>query len=289
MTQEEKAKRYDEAINRAEELLYVSDKDSLQYHNVCHIFPELKEDEDKRIRKIIYGWINTQPSSFFDLNRLSKEEMLVWLEKQGEQKLNGTFVNVDDIREDFIDEVYRVLDADPTNDRANQIIDAFDNLPTITIKQDPCEHCKMTQLNCYSFPCDEKREFEQGKTALEAIKEEKVDNSNRVEPKDYNSIDPHFAKHAAWSEEDERNLNSILSCIEHCKNEDTEAQYNGNHYVEPKHYEPLSDWLKSLKDRYTWKPTWEQLDALEYHLKHTNENSRLYKETKKLYDQLKRL
>jgi len=34
----------------------------------------------------------------------------------------------------------------------------------------------------------------QGKTALEAINEEKVDNSNKVEPKDYNSIDPLFGK-----------------------------------------------------------------------------------------------
>lgn len=32
------------------------------------------------------------------------------------------------------------------------------------------------------------------KSALEVIKEEKVDNANKVEPKDYNIIDPHFAK-----------------------------------------------------------------------------------------------
>ena len=36
------------------------------------------------------------------------------------------------VREDFITEVYRVLDADPTNDRANAIIDAFDSLPTVS-------------------------------------------------------------------------------------------------------------------------------------------------------------
>jgi hypothetical protein len=34
----------------------------------------------------------------------------------------------------------------------------------------------------------------QGKSALEAVKEEKVDNANKVEPKDYSSIDPHFFK-----------------------------------------------------------------------------------------------
>lgn len=34
----------------------------------------------------------------------------------------------------------------------------------------------------------------QGKSALEAIREEKVDNTNKIEPKDYSSIDPHFGK-----------------------------------------------------------------------------------------------
>ena len=34
----------------------------------------------------------------------------------------------------------------------------------------------------------------QGKSALEAIREEKVDNANKIEPKDYSSIDPHFFK-----------------------------------------------------------------------------------------------
>lgn len=34
----------------------------------------------------------------------------------------------------------------------------------------------------------------QGKSALEAIREEKVDNANKIEPKDYSCIDPHFGK-----------------------------------------------------------------------------------------------
>ena len=34
----------------------------------------------------------------------------------------------------------------------------------------------------------------QGKSALEAANEEKVDNSNKVEPKDYSSVDPLFFK-----------------------------------------------------------------------------------------------
>ena len=54
------------------------------------IFPELKEKEskDERIRKTIYGWICTQhPGQFFD-DGFSKEEMLAWVEKQGNKSVN---------------------------------------------------------------------------------------------------------------------------------------------------------------------------------------------------------
>lgn len=80
---EQKARRYDEAIQRARQFMetpYLENSDDV----VGFIFPELKESEDERIRKVIYGWICTQPSQFFD-NGFSKEEMLAWLEKQGEQ------------------------------------------------------------------------------------------------------------------------------------------------------------------------------------------------------------
>lgn len=51
---------------------------------------------------------------------------------QEQPEPSNNLVDVDAVREDFITEVYRVLDADPTNDRANAIIDAFDSLPTVS-------------------------------------------------------------------------------------------------------------------------------------------------------------
>lgn len=64
----------------------------------------------------------------------------------------GTFVNVDEIRDDFTQEVYRVLDADSTNDRANQIIDAFDSLPVAVFQKstkDIVETWKEMRLEVY--------------------------------------------------------------------------------------------------------------------------------------------
>ena len=55
--------------------------------------------------------------------------------QQDQPETSSSLVDVDAVREDFITNVYRVLDADPTNDRANAIIDAFDSLPTVCREQ----------------------------------------------------------------------------------------------------------------------------------------------------------
>lgn len=81
----EKAKAYDSLIERLKDFQFeyrfspfsdvISDK-----------FPELIESKDERIRKVIYGWICTQPSQFFD-GGFFKEEILAWLEKAGKYSI----------------------------------------------------------------------------------------------------------------------------------------------------------------------------------------------------------
>ena len=81
---EDKAKRYNEALQRTRR--WYDSNTNEGYRGIFEdIFPELKESKDEKIKKVIYGWIYTQPSQFFD-SGFSKEEMLAWLEKQGEQK-----------------------------------------------------------------------------------------------------------------------------------------------------------------------------------------------------------
>ena len=79
-------KKYKEALERAKGVIEQNPLMEYLKKGIEYIFPELKESEGERIRKIIYGWIYTQPSEFFE-GGFSKEEMLTWLEKQGEQKL----------------------------------------------------------------------------------------------------------------------------------------------------------------------------------------------------------
>lgn len=62
------------------------------------------------------------------------EEIIPSLQQERPKNINK-LVDVDAVREDFMTKVYRVLDADPTNDRANAIIGAFDSLPTVCQEQ----------------------------------------------------------------------------------------------------------------------------------------------------------
>ena len=52
-----------------------------------------------------------------------------------------------------------------------------------------------------------------------------------------------------WSEEDEYCINQLIIFCEHCMVQDSNAK-------------KCADWLKSLKDRKTWKPSIAQLNAL---------------------------
>ncbi len=85
MTQEEKAKRYDEAIKKAKSKIK-NDKDHVLYEDdIIEIFPELKESEDEMIRKaLIDGFKRYDDGGLF--NGCLVREILAWLEKQGKQK-----------------------------------------------------------------------------------------------------------------------------------------------------------------------------------------------------------
>ena len=82
MTENEKAKAYDKAIERAKKL----------YDNGIteEIFPELKESDDERIRRWIIDDIrynmNNEPLNNSEYKKKA-EKAIAWLEKQGEQNL----------------------------------------------------------------------------------------------------------------------------------------------------------------------------------------------------------
>lgn len=93
MTQEEKAKRYDEALEIAKKN-YVTAQDLCEgsqigvecFKNTLEsIFPELEESEDDRIRKELTEFLKKASGGFLDATIQCKtfSKWAAWLEKQG--------------------------------------------------------------------------------------------------------------------------------------------------------------------------------------------------------------
>lgn len=85
---EEKAKRYDEAIEKAEKWHNAPNIDKIPTFGnkiIEDIFPELKMSEDERIRKATIEFVR-QNNSFNCTLGISKEQVIAWIEKQGELK-----------------------------------------------------------------------------------------------------------------------------------------------------------------------------------------------------------
>lgn len=84
MRQEEKARRYDEALERAKKIHNDTEFD-YEKGMMEEIFPELVESEDEKIRKEIIELVKFYyGSSLARKHTVSKDEMIAWLEKQGE-------------------------------------------------------------------------------------------------------------------------------------------------------------------------------------------------------------
>lgn len=83
MTQEEKAKRYDEAFERARAFNNGEDSNIEVGTTLCeYIFPELKESEDERIRKKL---IEAVKGDMVIGGAKDKQRAIAWLEKQGKK------------------------------------------------------------------------------------------------------------------------------------------------------------------------------------------------------------
>ena len=82
MTQGEKAKAYDNIIEKANKMHH----ENCEACQMCieELIPELKESEDERIREALIKYF-TEGREYLSLIPYNKEEVLAWLEKQGKQ------------------------------------------------------------------------------------------------------------------------------------------------------------------------------------------------------------
>ena len=88
MTEKEKAKAYDEALERAKKWYNAPNVDKIPTYGdriIEEIFPKLKESDDERIKKDLIQWIDEFPDTIWRGHY--KKDIIAWLEKQGEQEL----------------------------------------------------------------------------------------------------------------------------------------------------------------------------------------------------------
>lgn len=86
LSMEEKAKRYDEALEKAKEIN--NEKCAQPFNVMTRVFPELKESRGERIRKAIYNalkYLETEQSWDFLDDNVDILDAYDWLKKQGEK------------------------------------------------------------------------------------------------------------------------------------------------------------------------------------------------------------
>ena len=89
LTIEEKAKRYDEAINIANSKIRHDRDHILNEDDIIEIFPELKESIDESIKRALLEMVNDTKGDDLWINyNVHKEEAAAWLERQCKQSFN---------------------------------------------------------------------------------------------------------------------------------------------------------------------------------------------------------
>lgn len=242
-------KKYKETIERARKLQENSNGMILKKW-LWNIFPELQEseDEDEKIRKELIDIVAKSPITFaFE----DKEKVLAWLEKQGTKEPKKTSIwnhwkdGICGNGEGKL--IYLIKDGD---DYSLSSCLAYE-----------CDYIELSALDELMLP---KKQGEQRTACSE--EDEKMMNSflHKMEVCDLlsnkesvwitnklKSLKPQ--PKVEWSEEDNYNLQCMIAKV----SSDIQKGKNVGRNNE------LIDWLKSLKQRCTWKPSDEQMVVLE--------------------------
>ena len=189
---EEKAKRYDEAIERAKGVIEQNPLMEYLKKGIEYIFPELKESEDARvIRELTSLFKDGIKGIDHPYTGEDCERWLAWLEKKQDKQKPA-----------WSEEGKK----------------------------------KISELKTFIAQCN-------GFNKVNRQKAFNLIDALNPQPKQ------------EWSEEDERNLDWLMTVCER-------IHYKSDPQVAPDSALMLKDWLRSFKDRCTWKPSEEMLEAL---------------------------
>lgn len=290
-------KKYNEALER-DKTLYENANGMILRKWVEQVFPELKESEDERIRQRIIHALHGDVLSTEEIN-----QAIAWLEKKGEQKSKmkpkwlyrleykdnscGLWYNGDG-KWCFESGIGSLDDSCKTkslpmdyDERYKQ--DGRDWFSSCTNKEDLLhwyskEDAKILMSKGFAFTRYLATEYHEYEQQTVFIKE----TSLYREEIDFFSL---FENQKSWSEEDEEIRNNCIYWLEKARKyfeKDEDLIYDKKWIVK------CTDFIKSLKDRYAWKPSDEQIMALRWVLNHIPYDSHK-EEISGLLEQLKKL
>lgn len=243
-------KKYKEAIKGIESLLSdaaIRHLKSVPVEEIENMFPEFNESDDEIIRKALIESITRLSDAtvhFYD--KVSKKDMLAWLEKQGEKKLTNTVEPRFKINDKVIHKEtgktwtihwyladtnsYYVIDEEELiNHYSEDVLESAEQKPAEWSDEEvEIIDWLVASFDCLKIPTDT---FYQSK-----VRPFLISLRNKIQP----IINE-------WSEEDEKNFARVdYACLK---------VYGGDSYS--------SDWLrKFLGIHKKWKPSEEQITVL---------------------------
>lgn len=235
MTTEEKAKKYDEALEWMRELypgLHGATKEDAE-----HYFPELKDSEDERIRKFLLRLANRCAENSIDfLGDIKKKDVIAWLERQKEQPKEELVYRMNGLMQEYIKEGEDDAEKEHRLKCYQLFWDALEDADffeqkeqkSITINQDEKE---FLADEITAFLCNYDKEFDGEDPVPSEVAEhfyllgKQAQEQNPVE----------------WSEEDKAMIDDIIFSLP--------RMANGSIEILPSVAKSYSERLKSLKDR----------------------------------------
>ena len=237
-------KAYKDALERAREELGSGcfDRGTVEY-----IFPELEVSEDEKVKRGII--------KFLKENKDFPEDWIAWLEKQGQSKKTS---------------IWKHWKDGIAGNGEGKLIYLIKNSNIYSLSSClscECDYIELSELDNLMFEKQGEQKhapkynigdtiyfnsFGKVKSMVVANIVDDGDGNPMYEDSEGNAV---FEKcvieqKPAWSEEDELVLTSTVNTLK-LTNGDAQMKI---------------EWLKSLKDRYTWKPNVEQLTAFAQHL-----------------------
>ena len=237
---EEKARRYDEAIERAKSKIK-NDKDHVLYEDdIIDIFHELKESEDERIRKVQLNYWRSVGGK--EWHGVPVQEAIAWLERQGEKKpLNKIKMGKE----------YKCI-ASPR----------YSTFMKGSIYR-PEDKFLCSLMNSYSY-CFEPIEDDEQKPAFEMKTPEE---SLSIDSDTYNKIVDECIygdDKSTWSEEDEKRIKKVIHIL----------SLDGR--ISNEELKSILDWLKSFRpNRDTYNPYKEVVESISEMCKHYDKTTDL--------------